>query len=182
MQYVALLRGIGPGNPNMSNANLCSAVEATGMRNVRAFISSGNVLFETDRIDAASMESELEAAWQDRLGFTSTTVIKSQDDLGQLIALDPFKGLTHGLSSYLLVTFMKRPQETPFRLPHQPLDKPYKVLEATGGALFTTTDNSTIPTTDLMAWLEKQFGKEITSRTWNTVQRIYKKMEQNHGV
>jgi hypothetical protein len=28
-----------------------------------------------------------------------------------------------------------------------------------------------------MAWLEKQFGKDITTRTWKTVGRIVKRLE-----
>ena len=31
--------------------------------------------------------------------------------------------------------------------------------------------------TDFMVKLERQFSKDITSRTWNTIQRILKKME-----
>ena len=30
-----------------------------------------------------------------------------------------------------------------------------------------------------MAALEKQYGKEITTRTWKTVGRVLKKMEEN---
>ena len=31
-------------------------------------------------------------------------------------------------------------------------------------------------TPDLMLWLEKQFGKKITTRTWKTVGKILAKM------
>jgi hypothetical protein len=29
-----------------------------------------------------------------------------------------------------------------------------------------------------MRWLEKEFGKEITTRTWKTVGRILKRMDE----
>ena len=38
-------------------------------------------------------------------------------------------------------------------------------------------DNSTGATPDFMARLEKTYGKDITTRTWLTVQRVVKKME-----
>ena len=61
--------------------------------------------------------------------------------------------------------------------PSNPPDKPYKLIDAVDGAVFTVTDNTVIQTTDLMTWLEKHFGKKITSRTWNTVKRVLAKME-----
>ena len=61
------------------------------------------------------------------------------------------------------------------------LDKISKLKFSDGldfdNALFTVTDNTVVKTTDLMTWLEKEFGKEITSRTWLTIHRILKKMQ-----
>lgn len=37
------------------------------------------------------------------------------------------------------------------------------------------TDSSGAGAADLMTWLERQLGKEISSRTWLTVHRILKK-------
>src|SRR5690349_16097368 len=101
-KYVALLRGIGPGNPNMRNDKLCGVVKKLGFQNVKSVISSGNILFESDSKDMAAMETKLEKAWQTELGFTSTTVIRSLEQLQALVKRDPFKDLEHGPGSYLL--------------------------------------------------------------------------------
>jgi len=37
-------------------------------------------------------------------------------------------------------------------------------------------DLTSAKTPDLMVWLEKKLGKEITTRTWKTVERILKAM------
>jgi hypothetical protein len=37
-------------------------------------------------------------------------------------------------------------------------------------------DLTSAKTPDLMIWLEKKFGKEITTRTWKTVERILNAM------
>lgn len=177
MKYVALLRGIGPGNPSMQNAKLRAAVEELGYSNVQSVISSGNIIFETDKNDISAMESALEKLWETKLGFSSTTIIRSQGDLQKILKLRAFGDLNHQPSSYLMVTFGKNSFEIPFKLPYQPQDKPYQLLKATKNELFTVTDNTAIKTNDLMTWLEKQFGKEITSRTWQTVERIVKKLD-----
>jgi len=140
-------------------------------------ISSGNIIFESHEKDIQKLEASIEAAWPKLLGFQATTIVRSQAQLQKMLAADPFKGAVHSEGSYLLVTFFRRPTPPSFSLPFQPPDKPYTVLGYADGALFTTTDNTILKTPDLMAWLEKQFGKDITSRTPLTVQRILKKME-----
>lgn len=177
-KFVALLRGIGPGNPNMHNDKLRSVFEHLGYQNVQSVIASGNILFESDGTDVSKLEAEIEKTIPEMLGFTSTTIVRSQQQLEKLTKTDPFKGLIHGPGSYLLVTFFKLPTKIPFQLPHQPDGKTYVLLSGDKSSLFTTTDNTSVPTTDLMTWLEKQFGKQISSRTWNTVHRILKKMSE----
>lgn len=176
-KYIALLRGIGPGNPNMRNDKLRGVFEELGFDNVQSVISSGNVLFESDRTDAKAMETEIEAAWPAKLGFESTTVIRSREQLQKLIEEEPFEGLAHGPKSYLLVTFFKHPIKIDFDFPHQPAGKTYKFIGPADLALYSVTDNTQVKTTDLMTWIEKKFGKEITSRTWLTVNRILKRMQ-----
>jgi hypothetical protein len=42
----------------------------------------------------------------------------------------------------------------------------------------SVVDLTRTKTPDLMRWLEKEFGREITTRTWRTVGRILKKMDE----
>ena len=64
----------------------------------------------------------------------------------------------------------------PFDFPYQPKGKDYWLLGATEKEVFSLSDNVNTKTPDLMSWLERQYGKEITSRTWLTVSRILKRM------
>ena len=173
--YVALLRGIGPFNPNMRNARLRSVVEGAGFRDVQTVISSGNVVFTSDRADTQVMEAELEEAWPAQLGFQSTTIIRSQGRLSRLIAADPYDGMEHGPESYLLVTFCKEPPALQWDLPHTPAGKAYTLVAMVDGTLFSVTD-TTAESADVMVWLDRQFGKQISSRTWDTLGRIVKRM------
>jgi uncharacterized protein (DUF1697 family) len=174
-KYVALLRGIGPANPNMRNEKLKEVAEEVGLSNVATVISSGNVVFQTDT-DIGELESTLETAWKANLGFESTTIIRSQEALEGLMEFSPFGDLEHGRKSYLLVTFCKRPVEVDFDIPYRPVDRDYEIVAATGSELFTVTDTTSERTPDVMAWIESRFGKQVSSRTWLTVERILKKM------
>lgn len=174
-KYVALLRGIEPGNPNMHQSKLCEALESLGFSSFRGVISSGNVIFESQITNIKILEAMIEKTWPEQLGFDSTTVVRSQRQLQKLVKANPFGDLVHGSSSYLLVTFFKNPTKVPYELPCTAPGKPYKLVSNLDNALFTVTDNTVIKTTGLMSWLEKEFGKEITSRTWLTIHRILKK-------
>jgi len=174
-KYIAFLRGIGPGNPSMHNDKLRAVFEEIGLGNVRSVIASGNIIFESNRTDVPTIESEIEQALFSRLGFSTTAIVRNEAQLQRLITANPFKGKTHGPTSYLLVTFTKKPTKPNFKLPYQPPDKPYSLIQMVDDTLFSVTDNTLIKTPDLMSWLEKQLGKAISSRTWNTIIKISQK-------
>ncbi len=175
-KYVALIRGIGPGDPQKKNEKLRGALETLGFSGVKSVISSGNVVFESDETDVHKLENLIEAAWPELLGFQATTVVRSREQLQNILDSDPFDGAIHSEGSYLFVTFFRQPTTPGFDLPYQPEGKPYKLVGYQDNVLFSITDNSIIKTSDLMTWLEKQYGKEITSRTPLTIQRIIKAM------
>lgn len=177
-KYVALIRGIGPGDPQKTNEKLRSALEGLGFSNVRSVISSGNVIFESSETDVNKLESKIEAAWPKMLGFNAMTIVRSLAQLQKVLKAGFFDGLEHAEGSYLLLTFFKRPTKPTFDMPYQPPDKPYKVLGVSDNVLFTVTDNSVVKTTDLMTWLERQFTKDVTSRTPLTIERIVKRMQE----
>jgi uncharacterized protein (DUF1697 family) len=171
MKYVALLRGIGPSNPNMHGAKLKEAAESAGFKNVQTLLASGNVIFESNIKDQSKIETMLEKIWSAKLGFKSTTIIRSQQQLQALVDADPYKGAEHSnKKTYLLVTFFKSPPKP------KPQENYYEISGV--NALCSTIDASVLGTPGFMAKLDKQFGKAaITSRTWLTVQHILKKME-----
>lgn len=172
MKYVALLRGIGPSNPSMHGSKLAGVLEDLGFTNVHPVISSGNVIFESDSGNISELEKTIQAAWPKKLGFNSMTIVRSQPQLEALVAKDPFKGAEHSRKSYLLVTFFKNPPEDLSGLS----GNYYGDIGV--NALCSVIDTTASKTPDFMGMLERRFSKDITSRTWLTIQRILTKMEK----
>jgi len=156
MVYVALLRGIMPMNPNMKGEKLKGVFESLGFTNVATVIASGNVVFESPSKNIKALEAKIEKALPKQLGFSSTTIIRSREELKALVKKNPFKGIKDEKPNYLIVTFFKSKQQ-----------ELCTVLNLTDGG-----------TPDFMRVTEKKHGKEITTRTWKTVHRILKKMER----
>jgi uncharacterized protein (DUF1697 family) len=175
-KYVALLRGIAPANPNMRNDKLRGVFEKLGFENVKTVISSGNVVFECPSRSIRKLEERIEKALPEELGFKSTTIIRSYGQLQKLVDKNPFKGMEHSQKSSLNVTFLKKKSRTDIKFPHKIEDRDYELLEMYDGAICSVIDLTSAKTPDLMVWLEKKFGKEITTRTWKTVERILKAM------
>jgi uncharacterized protein (DUF1697 family) len=175
-RYVALLRGIAPTNPNMRNDKLRGVFENLGLENVKTVISSGNVIFESPSRSVKKLEETIEATLPEELGFKSTTIIRSQGQIQKLVDEDPFRGMTHSQTSSLNVTFLKKKRSTEIKFPHKIDNRDYELLGMYDGAICSVIDLTSAKTPDLMIWLEKQFGKEITTRTWKTVERILKAM------
>jgi uncharacterized protein (DUF1697 family) len=172
--YVALIRGIGPGDPRKSNASLVGVLEELGLAGVRPVISSGNVVFTSDETDADALGDRIEAAWPELRGFTAMTVVRSRDQLEHLLAQVPFGDVPHGKETYQLVTFFKRPGAEPVVAPE---DLGIEVVGMVDGALCTMTDTVRFGGPEAMAWIEKTYGKAITSRTPLTLHRILTKMQ-----
>ncbi len=175
-KYVALLRGIAPLNPNMQNDKLRSVFEKLGFENVKTVISSGNVIFESPSRSVKKLEETIETALPEQLGFTSTTIIRSRGQIQKLVDQNPFQGKEHSQKSNLNVTFLKKKRKTNLKFPYKIDDRDYELLGMYDGAICSVIDLTSAKTPDLMVWLEKKFGKEITTRTWKTVERILKAM------
>ncbi|MEN6591682.1 MAG: DUF1697 domain-containing protein [Methanobacterium sp.] len=178
VSYVALLRGIGPSNPNMRNENLKRVFEDLGFKNVRTVISSGNVLFETQSGDVKSLEALVEKTLPEQLDFRSTTIIRSKEELEYLFNINPFKNIKDTPESKLNVTFLKNKPEIGVEFPFHAENQGFVVLGIFHGALCSIVNTKRSKTPVLMRWLEKEFGREITTRTWKTVNRILQKLNE----
>jgi len=174
--YVALLRGVGPANPHTRNENLRRVFIDLGFENVQTVISSGNVLFESELNDTKKLELIIGKQLQKQLDFRSTILVISKEELEDLFNENPFGDLKDTPGSKLNVTFLKNKPETELQFPYQAENEGFTILGISNGAICSVVNLERTRTPHLMSWLEKEFGKEITTRTWKTVGRILKKL------
>jgi uncharacterized protein (DUF1697 family) len=179
ISYVAFVRGILPTNPNMRNDKLRGAFEAAGLANVRTVISSGNVLFDSPSADTAALESQIEHALESQLGFANAVFVRNRSEIQALVDHDPFRGAEHSHKTNLTVTFLKTQPTLMRRLPFTSENRDYTIVGAVGREICSVIDLTGTTTPKLMSWLEKEFGKDITTRTYKTVGRILITMHEN---
>ena len=89
--YVAFLRGINVGGHNrMKMDALGDLVESLGYEDVRTYIQSGNVVFETAEADDRALADEIAAAIDDEFGYDLTVMVRTRDELEAVVAGQPF--------------------------------------------------------------------------------------------
>ncbi len=89
--YIALLRGINVGGNNkLPMRSLTSLLEAMELRNVKTYIQSGNVVFQSERADIAALEKEISAAIKKSHGFAPQIFILDVQALQAALAANPF--------------------------------------------------------------------------------------------
>jgi uncharacterized protein (DUF1697 family) len=165
-RYVALLRGVSPMNCSMPD--LKRSLEAAGLADVKTLLSSGNVAFTVARtLPAAVLQKRVEKAMKDGLGRSFATTVRSSAHLQQLIQADPFAEFDLPDGGKRVVTFLRTPGAVPeVALPLAMHDA--AILKRIGSeVLCVYVPNEKGPV--FMHLLEKTFGKDITTRTWDTV-------------
>ena len=177
--YVALIRGVAPSIENRNNASILKTLGTLNFTGLVSVLSSGNYVFACEESSTAKLEALITTALKEACGAELLTIVRSQKQIQTLVDNNPLAGLPHGSGSYQLVTFFKQPTDLGFTLPHQPEGKFFELVASVDGALFTVSDNTVGQgTVDTMAWLERQYSKNLTSRTPLTLQKILKKMQQ----
>ena len=166
-RYAAFLRGVSPMNAKMPE--LKRAFEKAGFDDVRTVLASGNVVFSARAASDSALQRKAETAMEDHLGRTFATIIRSIDELQALLALDPFAKYRLPPAAKRIVTFLREmPTSPPPRLPEQ---DGARILHVTGREVFTTY----LPTPKgpvFMTLIERTFGREVTTRTWDTVKKV----------
>lgn len=90
MIYYALLKGINvTGNKTIKMAELKAMMEKLGFKNVRTYIQSGNVVFEsTAKADA--LKKKIEVGLAKSLGYNVNVIIRSKDEMEKIVKDYPF--------------------------------------------------------------------------------------------
>jgi uncharacterized protein (DUF1697 family) len=153
---------------NCKMAELKAALEAAGFDNVKTVLSSGNAVFDARKASAASLQKKCEAAMVEGLGRSFATIVRPVDELQALLERDPFAAFKLPKDAKRVVTFLREP---PAKLPKLPIEQEgARVLAIEGSEVFTAYQR-VANTPVFMLLIEKTFGKDVTTRTWDTVRK-----------
>jgi uncharacterized protein (DUF1697 family) len=178
MKFVALLRGINVGGKNkVPMAELKSCFEELGCENVRTYIASGNVIFESKK-SAAILAKEIQETLPKKFRLDSeliTTFVLSHDQLKKVINQAP-KGFGTEPGKYHsdAIFLMGIPSDKAFKIfnPREGVDKVWQgdlaIYSQRLSALRTKSRLSKIMSSPLY--------KQMTIRSWATTVKLLELM------
>ena len=166
-RYAAFLRGVSPMNAKMPDLKL--AFEAAGFTDVRTLLSSGNLVFTARAASEAALQRKAEAAMTKRLGRTFLTIVRPVDELREVLASDPYRDFRLPPAAKRIVTFLRDRPASKLTLPAE-VDGA-RILAVNGRNIYSAY----VPSPKgpvFMTLIEKTFGTELTTRTWETVTKV----------
>ncbi len=165
-RYAAFLRGVMPTNARMPE--LVLAFEAAGFTRVKTVLTSGNVVFDARATSLPALERQAEAAMQKRLGRSFLTFVRRSDALAALLAADPFAAFRLPAEAKRVVTFLRgRPPKLALPIEEQGA----RILQVGAGEAWSAYVRSPRGPV-FMKLIERTFGEENTTRTWETVRKV----------
>ncbi len=169
---VAFLRGINVAGHRMTAmSDVVRVFESLGFANVRTYIQSGNVLFDTRARSLGRLRLKTERALGDELGAEVTVLLRTLSEVARIVERDPFKkNRVPGAKPF--VTFLS---EAPARTPSLPLRSPngdVEVFEIVGTEAFSLSIEKKGRFGFPNNFIEKEFGIPSTTRNWNTVRKV----------
>lgn len=172
--YAAFLRGINVnGRHKVPMEELKSLFLKTGFTAVHTFLNTGNVLFTSKAlVDEKQLENELEK----HFGFPIPLIIISAEELLLCVKENPFdnKSVLKGLK--FNISFLKK-APTEVKLPISEDTGSIQILACGKNFVYSQVDTNVNKTVKLMALLEKNYGKNITTRNLNTIQKMTVKLK-----
>lgn len=172
-RYAALLRGVNLGNRRIKMAQLKEIFESLNFHTVTTVLASGNVLFDTESTGEALLRSSIEKKLEDNLGYSVSVILRPMPLLKQIVETHLFDQNDLKRGSLAYITFFNKPIHFLGSLPYESEDHTFQIMKASERELYTLRyplkDGTT---TRVMTWIDKTFGKDNTTRNWNTIQKL----------
>ena len=177
--YVAFLRGVNVGgNALIKMAELKSAFESLGLKNVVTVLASGNVVFETAKADHAILKKRIEQVIAKQFKVQAVAILRTAAQIVDLLNSNPFKTVRLSSQLKVQVTFLAQEINKGAKFPILLPTKAFQIYQVGPGEICSAIDlTGNMGTTELMKLLEKQFGKAITTRTLATVEKVAELMK-----
>lgn len=174
-RHVAFLRGINVGGKMIKMDALRKVFESLGYTNVSTLLASGNVIFESKGSNEKKLKSEIETAIKKAFAMDVYIIIRNTKEMAALVKSDPFKGVKMKRQTRLYITFLSQPPASELKTPYKSMGGEYLIREITDSHVVSVLGPK-VGSPDVMDFLGKEFGKEITTRNWNTIIKIHKAM------
>ena len=172
--YIAMLRGINvSGHKQIKMDQLRRSFEKLGFEQVQTYIQSGNVVFQTGKISAATLSKRIEEKILADFGFAVSVICRRAVEMCEIVESNPFLSQRGIDPEKLHVTFLSEVPSQPAR------NKLEALIAAPDQARFQNTEiylylpNGVSQSILMKRPVDRLLGVVTTTRNWRTVNRLH---------
>lgn len=171
-RYIAWLRAV-----NVSGSRIIKMEELRGhfaipgFSEITTYIQSGNVLFNTKETDRTKLEAKIEKLLLKTLGFEVEVLLRSIDEIKDVVKNDPFKKQRSEADKYYVVFLKTQPEKELIRQ-LEALSCDTDSFKIIGDELYWLCSPAAGNSIVKSAFFEKKLKVLTTNRNWNTVNKI----------
>jgi uncharacterized protein (DUF1697 family) len=168
-KQIALLRGINVGGKHMlPMKDLAAIFTAAGGSEVVTYIQSGNVVCNASAAVAKKLPEAVERAIEKRFGFNVPIVMRSADELGQVVRQNPFLARVPGGETLHVAFLGGEPKASGIAALDPRRSSPDEFL-VRGREIYLHLPNGVAKTKLSNAYFDSKLGTPSTLRNWRTV-------------
>lgn len=171
--FIALLRGINVGGHNkIPMPELRSLCVAIGWRDVQSYIQSGNLLFQSSAA-AASLETALEQAIEQRFGLSISVIVRAAADWQAYVQSNPYPLPSQHEPHLVMLALAKNPPapEAVEGLQQRAINGEH--ITQVGAALWVHYRQGVAKSKLSPALFDRLVGSPVTARNWRTVLKLH---------
>ena len=172
--YISMLRGINvAGHNQIKMTALQELFEALGFERVQTYIQSGNVVFRAGESSTLRISKKIEERITKEFGFRAPVVTRTSAEMGGVITSNPFLK-TKGIDpTKLHLTFLSEAPELAALKKLGEVAAGADQFRSCGREIYLYCPNGYGNTKLSNNTLEKILGSPATTRSWNTVNKLY---------
>lgn len=155
----------------MPMARLRELIEELGYTDVRTYVQSGNVVFTGPGQDLAQLTEELERGIEETFGFAVSVVMRSREELADIVRANPLGELATDPARYL-VLFLEEDLDGEVLAGIEPADIAPEVFEVRGREIYVWSPEGIRNSRVAKEFAGRRPGVTATARNWRTVEKL----------
>jgi uncharacterized protein (DUF1697 family) len=172
-RYIAFLRGVNvSGQKTVKMEQLRKVISDAGFFNVKTYIQSGNLLFDTDETEPVKLQVLIENLIETSFGFRTDVILRRLADIEVIVNSPFFSQLKSEDEKKYYITFLKTAYPTSIDLPLFSKNKDVEIYRYDGMEMFSVCTSHKGVFGFPNAIIEKITGTPATTRNPLTLKKI----------
>jgi len=167
--YISLLRGVNVGGRKILMDELKQLYESLNYKQVKTYIQSGNIIFESPNQEKKELEEEIEGKLYENYGFHIPIFIRTVEEFKKIIENNPFRD---DLKKVYIIFLKEIPVDFPVELIDERKDKSEK-FQINEREIYLFLPFGYGRTKISNNFFESNLKLRATTRNWRTVNQLY---------